>query len=59
MAAVQSAPGTPNVVRRVNDTTIASAVINKAAAFYYVQVDIPTVNLNLLGVQVEVKPTCP
>jgi hypothetical protein len=59
MAAVQSAAGTPNIIRRVNDTTIASPIINDTAAFYFVQVDIPTTNLNLIGVQIEVKPTCP
>jgi hypothetical protein len=60
LATVSSAgANTQNVVRRANDTTIANPVVNDAAAFYYVEVDIPTFNLRLLGVQVEVKPTCP
>jgi hypothetical protein len=59
MASVQSAAGTPNTVRRATDNTIFSPVINTANSFYFVQIDVPTVNLNILGVQIDVRPTCP
>lgn len=59
MATVQSAAGTPNVVRRATTTAIASPVIGKNSSFFYVEVEVPTINLNLLGVQIDVSPTCP
>jgi hypothetical protein len=59
MATVQSAAGTSDTTRRAITTAIAQPVINKNAAFYYVEVDIPTFNLRLLGVQIDVRPTCP
>jgi hypothetical protein len=58
MALVQSQPGTPDTMRRVTDNTILSPVINTASAFYFVQVDVPTVNLNIIGVQIDVRPSC-
>jgi hypothetical protein len=58
MASVQSAAGTPDTVRRATDNTIFSPVINTANSFYFVQIDVPTVNLNILGVQIDVRPSC-
>lgn len=59
LAVVSSAAGTPNTVRKATDTTIVTPIVNEASAFYYVELTIPTVNLNILGVQIDVRPTCP
>lgn len=59
MASVVSAAGTPNTVRIASDPTIVSPTIQNGFAFYYVQVNAPTFNLNLLGVRIDVRPTCP
>lgn len=42
-----------------NDTTIRQPVIDLANAFYYVDLDFGTNLLEALGVQIEVKPSCP
>ena len=59
MATASSASGVPDTVRLAKTTTINQPIINKANAFYYVLVDAPTINLAFLGVQIDVKPTCP
>jgi hypothetical protein len=59
MASVSSAAGVPNTVRLATTMAINSPVILKGNSFYYVEVLVPTVNLNLLGVQIDVRPTCP
>jgi len=38
---------------------ITSPTITKEHAFYYVEIEAPTINLNVLGVQLDVQPTCP
>jgi hypothetical protein len=59
MASVTSAAGTPNTVRKETDTTIAAALVNTTNGFYFIEVEAPTFNLNLLGFQIDVRPSCP
>jgi hypothetical protein len=59
MATVKSAGGVPDTVRKATQTTIKAPLINAATAFYYIELDAPTVNLNVLGFQIDVRQTCP
>jgi hypothetical protein len=59
MATASSAPGVSDTVRQTRTTSINQPAINKANAFYYVLVDAPTINLAFLGVQIDVRATCP
>jgi len=58
MATVSSASGVSNTVRKATTTTITDPTITKENAFYYVELDAPTINLNALGVQIDVRPSC-
>jgi len=58
MATVKSAAGTPATVRVASSTTITTPAIGPNF-FYYIEVDVKTANLNLLGFQVEYKAACP
>ena len=58
MATASSALGTPDSVRITKTSAINQPTIAQANAFYYLQVDAPTINLAFLGVQIDVKPTC-
>lgn len=57
IAAVNSANGVVNTVRVATTSTINAAAINPKW-FYYIEVDVPTVNLNILGFQIVYKPAC-
>lgn len=57
LATLTSAGGVVNTVRQATTTAIAAAVI-RATWFYYIEVDLKTVNLNVIGFRVEYKPTC-
>lgn len=59
MATVASAVGVVSSVRKVTTTTINTPTIVKGNAFYYVEVSVPTTNLNFLGVQIDHRATCP
>jgi hypothetical protein len=59
MASVISAAGTPDTIRKANDTTITSPLISTTNSFYYIELEVPTVNLNPIGFQIDVRPTCP
>jgi hypothetical protein len=59
MASVQSAGGVFDIVRVATDNTVNFPVINTSNAFYYVELRAPTNNLNLIGVQIDVRPSCP
>lgn len=59
MAFVASAPGVSNTVRFASTADINSPQIIKGNSFYFVEVFAPTVNLNFLGVQIDVRPNCP
>lgn len=58
MAKVQSASGVVDTVRRATTTNIKRPVINGNRYFYFLEVEVPTINLEILGFQIEVKPTC-
>lgn len=59
MATVKSAAGVVSTVRVATTNVILFPTINALGSFYYIEVDIPTSNLNLLGFQIVNKPTCP
>jgi hypothetical protein len=58
MAQVQSAGGTPDTVRKVTDTAIVNRLINTANSFYFIELDAPSVNLNPIGFQIDVRQRC-
>jgi hypothetical protein len=58
MATVKSASGVVDAVRRATTTKIRQPAINAVNSFYYLEVDVPTINLEILGFQIEVKQTC-
>jgi hypothetical protein len=45
-------------VKTKSDNTIRQAVIDLANAFYYVELTIPATTLEVLGVQIDVRPSC-
>ncbi len=47
-----------NATQRSTTTAITNPVINDTSAFYYVELTVPTINLRVLGVQIDVRPTC-
>lgn len=59
MVTAESTPGISDTVRITTTNGINQPVITQSKAFYYVLVDAPTINLAFLGVQVDVRPTCP
>ncbi|HEX9905415.1 MAG TPA: hypothetical protein VGA77_10665, partial [Propylenella sp.] len=59
MATVNSGPGVVDAARRASTTNIASRTIQKKNAFYYIEVFSETINLNIIGVQIDVRATCP
>jgi hypothetical protein len=58
MAIVRSGAPISNTIRKATTNNIAGNRIQAASFFYYVEVDSPTVNLNILGVQLDVKSAC-
>jgi hypothetical protein len=59
VAAVKSAAGVTPKVREVSTTKIKAPVINVTHSYYYIETDVPTVNLNILGFQIVYKASCP
>lgn len=59
IAAVNSAAGVVNTVRVATTNVIRFPAITAVGSFYYIEVDVKTFNLNLLGFQIVYKPTCP
>jgi hypothetical protein len=47
-----------NAIQRSTTTAITNPVISDTSAFYYVELTLPTINLRVLGVQIDVRPTC-
>jgi len=45
-------------VKKKSDNTIRRPVIDLANAFYYVELTIPATTLEVLGVQIDVRPAC-
>lgn len=59
IATVKSAAGVVNTVRVATTNVINAPAITAVRSYYYIEVDIPTTNLNILGFQITYKPTCP
>lgn len=59
IATVKSAAPVVNTVRVATTNVIQGPVITAVRSFYYIEVDLATVNLNVLGFQIVYKPTCP
>lgn len=59
IAEVESAPRVPPTIRKSTTFAITSPTVNDTTGFYFVEVSIPTINLNLLGVQIDYRPICP
>lgn len=59
VARVRSAGGAPNTVRKADAPTINSPTVNSATGFYYLRADFENVNMDLVGVQVDIRPNCP
>jgi len=59
MASVSTAAGTVSTIRKATTSAITNPTITAANSFYYVEIDQANVNLNVLGVQIDVRPTCP
>jgi hypothetical protein len=61
IASVASAGGVPATVRTVSNFAVnaAKSTIDETTGFYFVEVATPTINLNLLGVQVDYRAVCP
>lgn len=59
LALVTSASGTPDTIRSATTTSIANPAINTSTGFYFVRVHFDNINMDLVGVQVDIRPTCP
>jgi hypothetical protein len=57
IATVNSAAGVVNTVRVATTSAITTSTINPNW-LYYIEADIPTVNLNVIGFKIVYKPTC-
>jgi len=58
IAHVKSAAGVVDAIRRATTTKIDQGAINTLNSFYFLEVDVPTVNLDLVGFQIETKKEC-
>ena len=58
IATVKSASGVNSTVRKATTTAIGSPAIDDSTGFYFVEVSVPTINLNFLGVQIDYWPIC-
>lgn len=54
-----SSSGNSNTIRRASTTNISPRKINDTSGFYYLKTFFVNVNLNFIGVQLDVKSTCP
>ena len=59
IATVNSANGVVQQVRKATTTAVNPRAISKGNSFYYVEIFFPTINLALIGVQIDYRPTCP
>lgn len=59
VAFVQSAAGVVDTVRKSTKRLATPATINETSGAYYVEIEVPTVNLNVLGVQIDHRAACP
>jgi hypothetical protein len=58
MARVKTAAGTPDTMRRASTKNIKSAKLKTNNSFYFIEAVVPTVNLEIVGFQIVVAPTC-
>ena len=58
MAKAKSA-GADNFIRIAEDTTIKQGAIHPGNSFYFVELDVPFSTLEVLGVQIDFRKTCP
>lgn len=58
VATVKSAPGVVNSIRRATTTNITQGVINTLNSFYFLEVDVPTINLDVVGFQIQTEKEC-
>jgi hypothetical protein len=47
-----------NATQKSTTTSITNPVISDSSAFYYVELAVPTINLRILGVQIDVRSSC-
>jgi len=59
IATVKSAGGVSSTARTATSTKINTPTITTVRSFYYIEADVVTVNLNILGFQIVYKPSCP
>jgi len=59
MASLQTAAGVLDAVRRATTANITQAAIKTTNSFYFIEVQVPSFNIDILGFQIEVAPTCP
>jgi hypothetical protein len=58
MARAQTS-GAANGIQVVSDNTITRPQVGTANSFYFVALTVPANTLEVLGVQIDVRPTCP
>jgi hypothetical protein len=58
MATLTTAPGVVDAVRRETTTAVASRLIKTTNSFYFIEVQVPSFNIDILGFQIEVLPAC-
>ncbi len=59
VARVVSASGISDAVRKVDAKRINNPAVNTRNSFYYLQAEFENINMNLVGVQVDIRNTCP
>lgn len=59
IAKLNSAAGVVNTVRKETAVLLTPPSVNDNNASYYVEVAMPTINLNLIGVQIDHRTACP
>lgn len=58
MAKLKSAAGVVDAVRRATTKKIKQSTIDTSKSFYFLEVDVPTTNLELLGIQILIRKAC-
>lgn len=59
LAQVSSSGSVAASTRKASTTAISPRMINEAGGFYYVETSFINVNLNIIGVQLDVRGVCP
>lgn len=58
VARARSAGGVTDTVRQA-EATVNSPTVNSETGFYYLRAEFANVNMDLVGVQVDIRPSCP